>query len=175
MISASYPYFGYGGFYSYSFLSSFLGAFFGSFLPPFLAASAYSSFLFLSSYFFFWIQSYTDLVTNFLTVIESSQSWYYYVFCLIWTVSQGIASSLWVIVLEDLKTTVMLFKDFGAIWPVFGINLKSSWAFQLNLTTDAPLFLRENVILFSYSITQSSKFILSYYSRGRFSKRISSK
>lgn len=53
IISASYPYFGYGGFYSYYFLSSFLGAFFGSFLPPFLAASAYSSFLFLSSYFFF--------------------------------------------------------------------------------------------------------------------------
>jgi len=46
---------------------------------------------------------------------------------------------------------------------------------QLNLTADVPLFLNENVILFYYPITQSSKLILSSYYKGKFSNKISSK
>lgn len=68
---------------------------------------------------------------------------------------------LWVMVFEDLKTTVMLFMDLGAICPVFGINLKSSLDAQLNFIVEVLLFLNEKVTLFYSPIMQSSKFILS--------------
>lgn len=125
IISAYSPSFLYGIFYYYYFLSYFFTAFLASFLPPFFAASAYSYFLFFYYYFFFWIQSNYVLVTNFLTVIESSQSINSSEFCLICTASQIIARSLWVTDLWDLNTTVILLIVFAAMCPMLGINLKS--------------------------------------------------
>lgn len=85
MISASSPGWDSGAFSSSSFFYYFF-PFLASFFPPFFANYASSYLLFFSSYFFFSIHSYSVFVTNLLTVIESSQSVYYYVFCLTWFV-----------------------------------------------------------------------------------------
>ncbi len=164
---------GLGGFSSSTFSSFFGGGFLLSFFAPFFAFYASYYLFFFYSYFFFYIQSNSVFVTNFLIVIESSQSWYSSPVCLIWRVSQIIASYLWDIVLSDLNTIVIPLLVLEAICPTLGINVKSSLIAHWNLTVSFALFFIEKLSLFSYFITQSPKFILSSYSRGRFSNRIS--
>ena len=134
------------------------------FFSLFVPRSVFYYFFFLYYYFFLRIQSCSVLVTNLFTIIESSHSMNYSLFCLICTVQHTKFNYLCVIVLFDLKTIVTLFVDFGPICPALGINLKSQWNAQLNLIDNPPLFRNENVILFYSPIMQSSKFTLSYYS-----------
>jgi hypothetical protein len=58
------------------------------------------------------------------------------------------------------------------MWPIFGMNVKSSTDFQLNLKILFPLFLSKKLIDFYFPITQFLKKHLSYKSFGRFSNKI---